>query len=83
MSRQPEIEQIFEAWWELDHSVHPHRAKAETELHKLLDQVAAKCNGQFSRHQIQSALWDRYQAFRSEKRKNERLQIARSSFGKP
>jgi len=32
MARNPKIEKILEAWWELDHCEPPRRAKAETNL---------------------------------------------------
>jgi hypothetical protein len=82
MSRQPEIEAILEAWWDLDHGAPPERAKAETRLHQLLDLAVRKSDGRCSRYQIQSALFDRYRAFRIERRQMLKVQIAQSSLGR-
>ena len=32
MSRQPEIEEIFAAWWELEHGAPNEKAKAQSHL---------------------------------------------------
>jgi len=76
MSRQPEIEKILEAWWELDHGAE--REKARFKLNELLDAAVAKSGGSVNRYQIQSALWDRYKSFRAEKRQQAKVQIAQS-----
>ena len=79
MGRQPEIERIVEAWWLLDHCTPPERANAEVELNKLLDLAVAKSDGLYTRHQIRDALYNHYKAFRVEKRRNEKVQVAQSS----
>lgn len=80
MSRQPEIEAIFEALWDLEHGAPHERAKAETRLNKLLDSVIDRSGGTVNRYQIQSALHDRYKAFRAEKRRQEKIQVAQSTM---
>ena len=82
MSRQPGIEAILEAWWNLDHGAPAERALAEAKLQILLDLAVAKSRGACTRQQIQSALWERYQTYRAEKRKNSKVQIAQSSLGR-
>ena len=82
MGRQPEIEQILAAWWDLDHCAPHERAKSESSLNQLLDSAVAKSDGLYTRQQIQDALWGHYNAYRIEKRKSEKVEVAQSALKK-
>jgi hypothetical protein len=79
MSRNPRIEQILEAWFELEHCDFSERSKAEAALNQLLDSVVADSDGQFTREQILDHLFTQYKEFRSARRKELRLQISQAS----
>jgi hypothetical protein len=83
MGRQPEIEKILEAWWDLDHCAPPERAKAESKLNQLLDSAVAKSQALYTRHQIRDALYNHYKSYRLEKHKNEKVEVAQSAMKKP
>ncbi len=82
MGRNPEIEKIIEAWWNLDHCARPERAKAELALNQLLDLAVVKSEGLYSRHQILDALWPHYKSYRIQKLKAEKVQVAQTAMKK-
>lgn len=82
MSRNPDIEKILNAWWELDSLLPASRAKAETTLNQLLDAVVAKSDAHITRDQIKDYLWPQYKEFRQARRKASIVQVAQSVMGK-
>ena len=82
MARNPKIEKILEAWWELDHCEPAKRSEAEAELNQLLDSIVAESNGQCNRDQVLNHLFSRFNDYRREKRNKAQLQIAQSIANK-
>jgi len=80
MARNRQIEEILEAWWELDHCAHAHKAEAKGNLFKLLE--ASIGDRPLTPEQLLEYLWPRYSEFRAAKRKAERLRIAQSALRK-
>ena len=82
MSRNPEIEAILRAWWELDHCIPPERAKSQSSLNQLLDAAVLKSRNLYARHQIQDALWSHYRSYRAEIVKATKTQVAQTALKK-
>ena len=82
MGRQPEIEKIIEAWWELDHCAPPERSKLQLARNQLLDAAVAKSRGLCTRQQILNGLWPRYKEYRKKKHKQESVQVAQTALKK-
>lgn len=82
MARNPEIERILAAWWQLQHSMPAERAKSQRDLNALLDAVVDRGDGQFTREQVQDYLWPQYREYRSERKKQERLRVAQAAMKK-
>ena len=82
MGRNPEIDKILLAWWELDNCAPPERAKSESALHQLLDAVIVKSHEPLIRQQILNALWPRYKEYRVKMHSHEKVQVAQSALKK-
>jgi hypothetical protein len=80
MARNPEIEHILEAWWQLDHCHPSEKAKSRTKLNELLDAVIAKSDGAFMRDQIQNSLYSQYKDYCVGKRRAERVSVVQSAM---
>jgi len=80
MGRSPELEAILEAWFKLEHCAPNERAQAQRELNELLEKAAQKSGNEVTPFQIQSALYDRYKAFKGEKYKSASTQIAKAAL---
>lgn len=82
MGRNPEIEKILEAWWQLEHCAPPERHAAEGALNQLLDAKVSQSDGLCNREQILDALYPHYKSYRREKRKQEQISVAQSALKK-
>jgi len=76
VSRNPKIEAIVEAWYELDHCPHSKRSAAELKLNQLLDQTIGR--QPVTREQLLDHLYSHYLEYRRVRRANEKLQTARA-----
>jgi hypothetical protein len=81
MAKNPEIEEIFDAWWDLFHCVPSDRARAEKRLNDLVDKVVARSNSVVTRDQILNHLWPQYRDDYRVRRTKESVQIQQSSLG--
>ncbi|HWW03451.1 MAG TPA: hypothetical protein VNZ64_27360 [Candidatus Acidoferrum sp.] len=82
MARNPEVEQILEAWWQLDHIAPHERAKSEKQLNGLLDKVVVRGAQIYTREQILDYLWPQYRDYRLAKKKNEQVGVAQAALKK-
>jgi hypothetical protein len=82
MARNPEIEAILDAWWDLYHCPAPERASSENKLNLLLDHVAAKSGGAVARDQVLDFLWSQFKDYRMERRRRERVGVPQSVLRK-
>lgn len=80
MARSPELEAILEAWFKSEYCAPKERAHARVALNELLEKAAQKSGSEVTPFQIQSALYDRYKAFKAEKSKSSAVQVAQSSL---
>ena len=80
MGRSPEIDAILEAWFKLEYCVPTKRAQAQVALRELLEKAAKKGGDEVTPFQIQTALYERYKAFKAEKFKSDPTQIAKSAL---
>lgn len=76
MARNPKIEKILEAWWNYDHCEPAKRSESEIALNQLLDAVVVASQGQCTRDQVLDHLFSSYKEYRTERRKNSKVQIA-------
>lgn len=76
MSRNPKIEAILDAWWDLDHSEPGEKAKNEARLNALLDERIGK--NPFTKEQVLDWLYGHYLEYRKERRSREKLSVVRS-----
>lgn len=76
MSRNPQIEAILDAWWDLDHSEPGEKAKNEVRLNALLDERIGA--NPLTREQVLDYLHGQYLEYRKDRRSRERLSVARS-----
>lgn len=80
MSRQPEIEKIFEAWRESDNCAPHEKAAKRAARDLLLDAILSKSRGLRSRQELLSLLSDRYKEYRKSKKKEESVQVSQSAL---
>jgi hypothetical protein len=80
MARNPEIEKILEAWLHWESCPPQEKAKSESQLNSLLDDVVRKGGGQITRDQILDSLFSQYKDFRKEKRRSESLAVAQAAM---
>jgi hypothetical protein len=71
MSRNPLIEAIHEAHYELQTCAEKDKPAAHRKLYELLSQAAAKCDPPVRPEDVLDALYDDYKEFRRMKRKGE------------
>ena len=82
MARNPEIEQILEAWWQSQHNLPAERASSKRQLNELLDAIVAKGQHHHTREQILDYLWPQYKDYRLERKKREQLGVAQAAMKK-
>jgi hypothetical protein len=80
MPRSRQIEEILEAWYDLDHCAPAHKAEAKRQLFTLLQ--AAIGDRPLTPEQLLEYLWPRYSEFRAARRKAEKLRIVQSALRK-
>ena len=78
MSRNPQLEAIFEARYAWENSEQTERGQRLVEYHRLLDEALAKrgVHGP-PREQLEDALMDAYREFRRAKLLQERARLSR------
>jgi hypothetical protein len=81
VARNPQIEAILNAWYELENCVPSEKGVAHLRLNGLLD--AAIGDTQFSRGQILDHLFSQFKEFKVQKRKAAKVQVAQASGAKP
>ena len=78
MSRNPQLEAVFEARYVWENAAGPERAERLREYHGLLDEVLAKSAiTATSREELEDALVEAYREFRRAKRLEERAKLSR------
>jgi hypothetical protein len=80
MARNPEIEGILKAWWELDHCQPTEKARRKGTLDGLLAQVVARGRGAVTPDQIQTYLYPQYKDYCRELRKAGRISVQQSAM---
>jgi hypothetical protein len=75
MGRNPRIEKIFQAWFELENCDFSRRQEAKLELYKLLDVAVAQSEEVVTRDQILDLLFSPYKEFRAKKHRDEKLTL--------
>jgi len=78
MSRNPQLEAVFEARYVWENTAGPERAERLREYHRLLDEslVNAAITA-ISREELEDALVEAYREFRRAKRPEERARLSR------
>jgi hypothetical protein len=79
VARNPKIEAILEAWYELENCAPPDKSAAHFQLNTLLDSAIGET--QFSRGQILDHLFSQFKEFKVQKRKAAKIQVAQASGG--
>ena len=82
MARNPEIEQILEAWWKTEHCPPAEKAKAEIRLNELLDLAVAKSPGAITRAELLNHFYSRHKDYIRDRRKREAVEVAQSALKK-
>jgi len=82
MARNLEIENILEAWWQLQHSLPAERAKSQHRLNELLDVIVAKGQRLHTRDQILDFLWPQYKDYRLQRKRREQVEVAQTTMRK-
>jgi len=78
MSRNPQLEAIFEARYAWENAAAPQRAERFADYHRLLTDALVKAGmGAASHEELESALTDAYREFRRAKRLEERAKLSR------
>jgi hypothetical protein len=78
MSRNPQLEAIFEARYAWENSGQMERAQLLREYHRLLDESLSKlCFRAPSREELENALMEAYRQFRRAKLLAERARLSR------
>ncbi len=78
MSRNAELEAVFEARYVWENAAGPERAERLHEYHRLLDEALAKAAvTATSRDALEDALMGAYREFRRAKRMEERAKLSR------
>ena len=78
MSRNPQLEAVFESRYVWENAAGPERAERLREYHRLLDEALAKAAFKTaSREEIEDALVEAYREFRRGKRLEERARLSR------
>lgn len=78
MSRNPELESLLQAKYDLDTAEEAARQARQREyIEKLDDIVASSRSRTLTRHQIEEAMLDAYREFRHAKRLEERARLGR------
>ena len=77
MGHNPKTADIFEAWFEWEHCEPSKRKEQEAGLNRLLDAIAAESKGECTRDQILDHLFSAYKDYKTERRRNAQIQIAR------
>lgn len=78
MSRNPQLEAVFEARYAWENAVAPKRAEHFAAYHRLLTEALAKAGmGAQSHEELEDALADAYREFRRVKRLEERAKLSR------
>lgn len=78
MSRNPQLEAVFEARYLWENAAGSERAERLREYHRLLDEALAKAAIMAaSREEIEDALVEAYRQFRRAKRLEERAKLSR------
>ncbi|MEK7675925.1 MAG: hypothetical protein AAB676_08855 [Verrucomicrobiota bacterium] len=78
MSRNPQLEAIFEARYLWENAAGPERSERLCEYHRLLNEALAKAAIQAAaREELEDALVEAYREFRRAKRLEERAKLSR------
>ena len=78
MSRNPQLEAVFEARYAWENSVGPERMKRLHEYHRLLDEsLLVTGGGVAAREELEDALTEPYREFRRARRLEERAKLSR------
>lgn len=78
MSRNPQLEAVFEARYAWENAAAPERAERLVVYYRLLTDALAKAGMSISSHEeLEDALRDAYREFRRAKRLEERAKLSR------
>lgn len=78
MSRNPQLEAVFEARYAWEHSARADRNARLMEYHRLLDKALARAGlAVATRQELEDALFEAYREFRNAKRREERARLSR------
>ena len=78
MSRNPQLEAVFEARYAWENAVGPTRSERLHAYQRLLDEALAKARFEgLAREELEDALTDAYREFRRAKRLEERARLSR------
>ncbi len=78
MSRNPQLEAVFEARYAWEHSARADRTNRLKEYHRLLDEALTKAGfPATTRKEVEAALVEAYREFRNAKRIEERARLSR------
>ena len=78
MSRNPQLEAVFEARYAWEHSARADRDDRLKEYHRLLDEALTKAGfAVATRKELEDALVEAYREFRNAKRLAERARLSR------
>lgn len=78
MSRQPEIEAILRAWYDLETAAPSEKTERLKRFHQLLDEAIAKAELKgVSRNELKELLGDPYRNFKRTLKREERAKLSR------
>ena len=78
MSRQPEVEAILQAWYDLETCEPSEKTERLKQFHQLLDVAITQADIQgVSRNELKELLGDSYSEFKLAKRREERIRLSR------
>ena len=78
MSRNPQLEAVFEARYAWEHAARAERDERLKVYHRLLDEALTKAEfASVSRKELEDALVEPYREFRNAKRLEERARLSR------
>ena len=78
MSRNPQLEAVFEARYAWENSVETEREERLRGYHRLLDEALGSAGfGKAAREELEDALTESYREFRRAKRLEERAKLSR------
>jgi hypothetical protein len=78
MSRQPEIEAILQAWYDLETCAQSEKTQCLRKIHQLLDEAIARADIKgVSRNELKELLGEAFREFKRAKKREERTKLSR------